>query len=54
MFHISIILVSNQLNFLVVKLNKIGMCSLESGSKPFWGLLKTAVIFLSFYMNIYV
>ena len=53
MFYISIILVSNPLNFLEVKLNEMGMCSLESGSKPLWELLKTAVIFLSFYMNIY-
>ena len=48
MFCISIILVSNPLNFLEVKLKEMGMCSWESGSKPLWGLLKTAVIFSSF------
>ena len=48
MLCISIILVSNPLNFLEVKLKEIGMCSWESGSKPFWGLLKTAVIFFMF------
>ena len=54
MFCISIILVSNLLNFLEVKLKEMGMCSWERGSKPFWGLLKTAVIFSCFHMVLYM